>query len=340
VKEVRVEEAVGMVLAHDLTKIVPGEFKGRLFKKGHIICEADVPELLNIGKEHIFILELPAGRVHEDEAAIRLAAALRGPGVTCGGPAEGKVSLYAERDGLFCLNREAIMALNSFEEVSVATIHGNVAVQRGEQLAGTRVVPLVVPEELVSSAESLARHYAPLLEVRPFNFRTCGLVTTGSEVFNRRIEDRFTPVVLEKLSRFPSRIVRQVIVNDEKERIKSAVLELAADGAQLIIVTGGMSVDPDDRTPAAIRATGAQVVTYGTPVLPGSMLMLAYLGEVPVLGLPGCVMFNKTTVFDLILPRLFAGERLTRQDFTEMAVGGLCGNCEPCRYPRCHFGKN
>ena len=339
-KEMRVEEAVGMVLAHDLTKIVPGEFKGRLFKKGHIICEADVPELLNIGKEHIYILELPEGRVHEDEAATRLAAAIQGPGVICNEPAEGKVNLLAGRAGLFRVNKEAIMALNNFEEVSVATIHGNVAVQRGDLLAGTRVVPLVVPEEMLSEAESLAGAFAPLLEVRPYHFRTCGLVTTGSEVFNRRIEDRFTPVVLEKLSRFPSRIVRQVIVNDEKERIKSAVLELAAAGAQLVIITGGMSVDPDDRTPAAIRDTGAQVVTYGTPVLPGSMLMLAYLGEVPVLGLPGCVMFNKTTVFDLILPRLFAGERLTRQSFTEMAVGGLCGNCEPCRYPRCHFGKN
>jgi len=340
VKEVRVEEAVGMVLAHDLTKIVPGEFKGRVFKKGHVICEADVPELLNIGKEHIYILELPAGQVHEDEAATRLAAALRGPGVSCGEPAEGKVNLYAGWEGLFRLNREAIRALNNFEEVSVATIHGNVTVKAGDQLAGTRVVPLVVSEELVSAAEALAREFVPLLEVSPFRFRQVGLVTTGNEVFNRRIEDRFTPVVLEKLSGFPSRLIRQVLVNDEKERIKAAVLELAADGAQLVVVTGGMSVDPDDRTPAAIRATGAQVVTYGTPVLPGSMLMLAYLGEVPVLGLPGCVMFNKTTVFDLILPRLFAGERLTRQSFTEMAVGGLCGNCEPCHYPRCHFGKN
>lgn len=339
-KEVRVEEAVGMVLAHDLTKIVPGEFKGRLFKKGHVICEADVPQLLDIGKEHIFILELPEGWVHEDEAATRLAAALWGPGVTLGEPAEGKVNLYAGRDGLFRVNKEAIMALNNFEEVSVATIHGNVAVQRGESLAGTRVVPLVVPEKLVRAAESLAGDFAPLLEVQPYHFRQVGLVTTGSEVFSRRIEDRFTPIVLEKLSRFPSRIVRQVLVNDEKERIKNAVLELVADGAQLVIITGGMSVDPDDRTPTAIRATGAQIVTYGTPVLPGSMLMLAYLDEAPVLGLPGCVMFNKRTVFDLILPRLFAGERLTRKNFTEMAVGGLCGNCECCRYPRCHFGKN
>lgn len=339
-KEVRVEEAVGMVLVHDLTKIVPGEFKGPLFKKGRIICEADVPELLNIGKKHIFILELPEGRVHENEAATRLAAALRGRGVTCGEPAEGKVTLYAESDGLFRVNKEAIMALNNFEEVSVATIHGNVAVHGGEALAGTRVVPLVVAEELVCKAESLARDFAPLLEVQPYLFRKVGLVITGNEVFSRRIEDRFAPVVLEKLSRFPARIVRQVIVNDETERIRSAVLALVADGAQLVVITGGMSVDPDDRTPAAIRATGARVVTYGTPVLPGSMLMLAYLGEVPVLGLPGCVMFNKTTVFDLILPRLFAGEQLTRKSFTEMAVGGLCGNCEPCRYPRCHFGKS
>lgn len=339
-REVPIKEAVGMVLAHDLTKIVPGEFKGSLFKKGHVIKEQDLPELLNIGKRHIYILELDEGQLHEDDAAARLSAALCGPGMTLSLPAEGRANLCAAVDGVFRVKKEALFSINSLGDLAVATIHSYMPVIKGAQVAGIRVVPLVLDEHKISQAEALAALSAPVMEVAPYQKLTVGVVTTGSEVFHKRIADRFTPVVLEKMACFPSVLTGHRVVNDDKEMIRSAILELASLGTQMIIVTGGMSVDPDDRTPAAIRATGADIVTYGTPVLPGAMLMLAYLGNTPVLGLPGCAMYNRTTVFDLILPRLFSGERLRKQHFAEMAVGGLCANCDPCRFPHCHFGKH
>ena len=339
-REVPIEKAVGMALAHDLTKIVPGEFKGSRFKKGHIIKKQDLPELLNIGKRHIYILELAAGQLHEDDAAVRLAAALSGHGLTMSQPREGRVNLSSAADGVFRVKKDLLFRINSLDDFAVATIHSRMPVTKGTQVAGVRVVPLVVDEDKIKQAEAFANPSAPVMEIAEYQKLTVGVVTTGSEVYQQRIADQFTPVVLEKISHFPSVLLGHRLVNDDKEMIQAAILELAALGSQLIIVTGGMSVDPDDRTPAAIRSTGAEIVTYGTPVLPGSMLMLAYLGQVPVIGLPGCVMYNSTTVFDLILPRLFAGERLRKQHFAEMAVGGLCANCKPCRYPHCHFGKH
>jgi hypothetical protein len=340
VKEVRVQEAVGMVLGHDLTKIVPGEYKGCAFKKGHVIRQDDLEELLNIGKENIYIMEIKKGQLHEDDAAIRLAAALCGPGTVAGIPAEGKVTITATVAGILKVKKEAIFAMNDCRDISIATLHGNIPVSTGEQVAGTRVIPLIVGEETVAAAEAAAEKFSPVLEVTPYRHHRVGLVTTGNEVFTRRIEDRFSPIVLTKLTHFPAHVIRRILVNDERVKILAAIMRLYEMGAQMIIVTGGMSVDPDDRTPAAIRDTGAEIITYGAPVLPGSMLMLAYLGCVPVVGLPGCVMYNKATVFDLILPRLFTGEKLTKHDFTEMAVGGLCNHCEQCRYPNCRFGKN
>lgn len=339
-REVPIEKAVGMVLAHDLTKIVPGEFKGSLFKKGHIIKKHDLPELLNIGKRHIYILDLKEGQLHEDDAALRLASALCGQGMTVGKPSEGRVNLNAAADGVFRLKKDVLFRINSLDDLAVATIHSYMPVAKGTQVAGVRAVPLVVDEGKISQAEALACLSAPVMEVAAYQELTVGVVTTGSEVYHQRITDRFTPVVREKIARFPSVLLGQRVASDDKEMIKAAILELVALGSQIIIVTGGMSVDPDDRTPAAIRASGAEIVTYGTPVLPGSMLMLAYLGHVPVLGLPGCAMYNSTTVFDLILPRLFTGEKLKKEHFAEMAVGGLCANCEPCRFPHCHFGKH
>ncbi len=339
-KAVRVEEAVGMVLGHDLTKIVPGQYKGRAFKRGHIISSDDLPEMLNIGKEHVFIMEVNAGELHEDEAAVRLASALCGSNLSFVEPSEGKVNIYAAVDGLFKVKKETVYAVNYLGEVSVATIHGNTPVRKGEKVAGARVIPLVIDKAKIIAAENIAAAAAPSLQVVPYMHHRVGIITTGNEVFHRRIEDRFGPVVLQKLGGFPSCIMKHVIVQDDKEAICRNILDLYRLGAQMIFITGGMSVDPDDRTPAAIRSTGAEIITYGTPVLPGSMLMLAYLGDVPVIGLPGCVMFNKITVFDLILPRLFTAEKLARHHFTEMAVGGLCNNCDPCRYPHCSFGKN
>ena len=340
-KEVNVEAAIGMVLGHDLTKIVPGQFKGRAFKKGHVISRDDIPELLRIGKEHIYIMEVKPGQLHEDDAVLRLAQALYGPHTEHNSaPVEGKIDIVASSDGLFKIKKSAMYDITACSEISVASLHNNTPVKKGQQLAGARVVPLIIGENAVHEVEITAARYAPIMEVKPYLYHQVGIITTGSEIYTRRIEDRFTPVVMQKLSKYPSSILRHVIVNDCKEDITRVILELYHLGAQMIIVTGGMSVDPDDRTPAAIRDTGAEIITYGTPVLPGSMLMLAYLGgTMPVLGLPGCVMYNRTTVFDLVLPRLFAEERMGRRDFTEMSVGGLCGNCDDCRFPDCGFGK-
>ncbi|MEW6524671.1 MAG: molybdopterin-binding protein [Bacillota bacterium] len=337
-RQVRIEEAIGLVLGHDLTRIVPGEFKGPAFKRGHIIRREDLPKLLSMGKEHVFVMELGPGQLHEDDAVTRMASALCGPHTMPGAPAEGRVSIQATSDGLFKVDREAVHAINACGELSVATLHSNVPVKQGELLAGARVFPLVIQAEKVEAVEQLGRS-APVLQVLPYRHRQAYLIITGNEVLHGRIADGFGRVVVEKLAHFPCRIIGHTIVGDDREAICSSILAAYRDGAGLILVTGGMSVDPDDRTPGAISATGAEVVIYGTPVLPGSMLMLAYLEDVPVVGLPGCVMYNPATVFDLILPRLFTGERLTRGDFAQMAVGGLCAGCSECRYPNCRFGK-
>jgi molybdopterin biosynthesis enzyme len=164
-------------------------------------------------------------------------------------------------------------------------------------------------------------------------------VTTGSEVFHGRIPDSFGPVVTAKFEALGSRIIRQVLVSDDAAQTAAAIRGLLDEGAQMVVVTGGMSVDPDDRTPAAIRAAGARVVTYGAPVFPGAMFMLAHIGDVPVLGLPGCVMYCRTSIFDLVVPRLAAGETVTREDLVRLGHGGFCSSCPECRYPLCGFGS-
>lgn len=337
-RKVKVEEAVGMVLCHDLTKIVPGSFKGRAFKKGHIICEEDIPEMLCLGKEHIYVWECSEGFVHEDEAAERIALAVAGRGLMRSEPAEGKVKLTAAYRGLLKIDVPVVHEINALEQVILSTLHNHSPVEAGEPVGGTRVIPLVVEEEKVNCVEELANKKA-VIEVLPFQTMKVGVVTTGSEVYEGRIEDQFGPVVTKKLNNFNCPVIRQIIVPDDPQRIATAIRELVGAGAELLITTGGMSVDPDDVTPAGVKATGAELVTYGAPVLPGAMFMLAYLGDIPVLGLPGCVMYARTTIFDLVLPRVLAGERIKREELTRMGHGGFCRECEDCTYPRCALGK-
>lgn len=338
-KIVPVEESLGMVLCHDVTRIIPGEFKGPAFRRGHVVETSDIPLLLSMGKEHLRVLELKDGLIHEDEAALRLAEAAAGPGIHLVPPGEGKVDLAASWDGLLKVNTEALQAVNSDDEIMFATLHTNQRVHRGKQVGGTRIIPLVIHEERVRHAERICRSMGPLIEVRPMRSLKAGIITTGSEVYRGRIEDRFGPVVKAKLQETGCTVLGQVLVSDSAAMIVEAVHTFLRRGAQMIILTGGMSVDPDDVTPSAIRATGARVVTYGAPVLPGAMFMLAYLGDVPLLGLPGCVMYHRTSIFDLVLPRILSGEEMTRSDFIQMAHGGLCVHCEACRYPDCGFGK-
>ncbi len=333
-----VREAVGKVLLHDITRIVPDMFKGPLFRKGHIITEADVDALLDIGKEHIYVAGLKH-EVHENEAAQRIAKAAVGKHIKLSEPKEGKVGLSSKIHGLLKVNVEALDKLNAVQDVIFATLHTGRSVDDGQDLAGTRVVPLTVPEKLVTEAEKICAEHFPIIEVKPFAALDVGMVVTGSEVFHKRIQDKFGPVVEKKFNELGSRIIGKRVVSDELEMTVSAIRDLIADGAQMIAVTGGMSVDPDDLTPASIRAAGGRIVTYGAPVLPGAMFMLAYINDIPVVGLPGCVMYYRASIFDLVVPKVLAGETIERKDIIRMGHGGFCSNCRDCRYPNCSFGK-
>ena len=337
-KTVPVENAVGMVLCHDMTRIVPGETKGPAFRKGHIIAAEDIPVLLGIGKEHVYVLNLEQGHIHEDEAARRIAKAAAGPGITLSKVCEGRINFEAA-PGLLDVNVEALSRINSIEEVVLATMHDGQQITEPRAVAGTRVVPLVIDEAKIELVEAICAEYPYVVGVRPFTACNVGLVTTGSEVFHGRIKDRFGPVIHEKFSRLGSTVMGQRLTSDDPVMTRDAILAFIAEGAKMVVVTGGMSVDPDDQTPTAIRSTGARVVTYGSPTFPGVMFMIADLDGVPILGLPGCVMYYRASVFDLVVPRLLAGEEVTREDIVAMGHGGFCATCEVCRYPICPFGK-
>ncbi|MGM0882109.1 MAG: molybdopterin-binding protein [Bacillota bacterium] len=328
-KEVSVYDAIGMRLAHDLTRIIPGQFKGRLFKRGHVVTEADIPSLLDIGKEHIYIMELGADDLHEDDAAIRMAEALYGDELQLSEPHEGKVSIKSTLLGLAEVDASIVEAINGLGEIALATVKTNTVVKPGEPIAATRAIPLVVPKTKVEAVERLAAEYrhanagAAPLRVRPFRKLRVGLLTTGGEVFNGRIEDKFGPAVRSKLEAFGSEVAEQRFAPDDRQTIVKEIHFLLEQRYDMILVTGGMSVDPDDRTPGAIKASGADIVSYGTPMLPGSMLLIGYLNGVPIMGLPGCVMHDPYTSFDVLLPRILAGDIIVRDDIVSMGYGGL-----------------
>ncbi|VFU13300.1 Bifunctional molybdenum cofactor biosynthesis protein MoaC/MogA [anaerobic digester metagenome] len=292
-----------------------------------------------MGKEHIYVWEPEIDLIHEDEAALRLARHAAGPGLSWDQPNQGRVNIRATRKGLLKVQVDRLHQLNELDDVVMATLHNNRVVAKDQVVAGTRVIPLAIQRHLLEAAEEISGKPSPLITVKPFQPLWVGVVTTGSEVYSGRIQDGFCSIIRQKTAPFNARVLGQVIVPDDPHLISTQIRQLIAEGAELVMVTGGMSVDPDDVTPAGIRATGADVVSYGAPVLPGAMFMLAYLGHVPVCGLPGCVMFNKTTIFDLILPRIFAGEHLNRSDIVNLGHGGLCEECEICQYPACPFGK-
>ncbi|GAA0727699.1 molybdopterin-binding protein [Clostridium malenominatum] len=336
-KKIRVEEAVGSILCHDITKIIPGEFKGIGFKKGHVIREEDIPNLLALGKDHIYVWEKKEGIIHENEAALRIKELVAGEGLNFSDIKEGKIDFIAAEDGLLKINKEELCKFNSFGEMVLVTVHNNTPVKKGQKVAGTRIIPLIIEEEKILKAESTI--VENIVKVVPIVGKKVGIVTTGNEVYHGRIKDAFGPVVMKKVEEYNCHVLGQTILPDHAEEITEAIKEWIDKGAEMVICTGGMSVDPDDLTPAAIKATGAEVVTYGAPVLPGSMLLVSYYGDIPILGLPGCVMYNKRTVFDLVLPRILSGEKLTLEGMVQYGHGGLCLDCEVCTFPKCSFGK-
>ncbi len=338
-KVVKTEESIGMVLGHDITEIVPGAFKGVAFKKGHVIKDEDIERLLRIGKEHIYVFELKENEIHEDDAAITLGKIVCGDGIYFTEPSEGKINILAKHKGLLKIDRDLLDEINDLGEICLATIHGNRTIDKDALVGGCRVIPLMVDKSKIETASNILKNKPPLLEVKPFKNLKTAIIVSGSEVYKGRIEDKFGPVVENKIKDFGSDVIYKTIVPDELETIRDKVLECKDMGAELIIVTGGMSVDPDDKTPGAIKATGADLITYGTPVLPGAMLLFAYLDDIPVFGLPGCVMFAHTTAFDILLPRVFAGEKIVRRDITRLGYGGQCIKCDVCKFPDCYFGK-
>lgn len=338
-KLIRTEDAVGHVLCHDMTQIIRDQYKDARFRKGHIVTEEDIPVLLSMGKEHLYVWEMNENMVHENDAAERLLALCGQENMARSEVKEGKIELKAACDGLFRVDSRRLVAVNSLEEIMIATRRGNTAVKKGDKLAGMRVIPLVIEEEKLKAAEAAAGE-EPLLELLPYVKKTAAIIATGSEVKKGLIQDTFTPVVRDKLAAYGIETISITYSGDGVDNVAGAIADARNTGADMILCTGGMSVDPDDNTPGGIKQSGARIVTYGAPVLPGAMFLLGYFEDgTPIMGLPGCVMYAGATIFDLALPRIAAGVEMTKADFAVMGEGGLCLGCKPCRWPNCPFGK-
>lgn len=337
-KVIKTEDAIGHVLCQDMTQIIPGKYKDARFRKGHIVTKEDIPILLSMGKENLYVWEMKEGILHENDAALRMCNMCISDGMVKSEVKEGKIEITASEEGLFVVDTNRLNQINSIDELMIATIHGNTLVKPGDKLCGTRVIPLVIEEEKIKQAETITNG-KPILSLLPLKLKKAGIITTGSEVFHGRIEDSFTPVVKKKLAEVHIETVKHILLDDGIDNIVAAIDEMKSSGVDVIICTGGMSVDPDDNTPGAIKKAGAEIVTYGAPVLPGAMFLLGYLGECPIMGLPGCVMYAKATIFDMVLPRIAAGIKMTKKDFVEMGEGGLCLGCKECHFPNCGYGK-
>ena len=341
-KLMKTTEAVGQMLCHDITQIIKDVSKGPVFRKGHIITEEDVPVLLSVGKDHIYVWEVNENMLHEDEAAEVLYAMSASEHMHPSEIKEGKVELIADCAGILKIDRDRLRTVNALGEMMIASRHGNFAVKKGDKIAGTRVIPLIIEKEKMERVKTAVAG-APIFRILPFVHKKVGIVTTGNEVYYGRIQDTFTPVIREKLAEFDTEVIGQKLSSDDPEMEIRCIREFLEMGADMVLCTGGMSVDPDDKTPYAIRETADEVITYGAPVLPGAMFMLAYKNDgdrkIPICGLPGCVMYAKRTIFDLVLPRIMADEVLTAEDFSVLGEGGFCLNCPVCTFPNCGFGK-
>jgi molybdenum cofactor synthesis domain-containing protein len=335
--KINVRDAVGRQLCHDITEMNEN-FKGVAFKRGHVIQECDIEHMMRIGKQHIFVWEENAGEIHEDDCARRMAAMAPVEGAHYTEPAEGKVLLISDQRGMFRVNRKLLNRINSIGDITICTLPDHYPVETGARLASMRIVPLVTKEEQIIEAERLCAQET-LLDLRPYQYRKVGVIITGSEVYHGRISDMFGPVIRAKLEQYPSEIINVCLCDDNTEEIVEAAKKCLENGADFLIFTGGMSVDPDDLTPAAIRKLGADIVSYGVPSQPGNMTLVAYLQDIPILGVPGAAIKLPTTVLDVLLPQIFSGDRITAEELIGLADGGLCQMCRVCHWPNCSFGR-
>jgi hypothetical protein len=340
IKTIKLEEAIGTELAHDITEIRPGEFKGPAFRKGHTVCQDDICRMQRLGKNHLYVIDLEADEIHENEAAAILAGALAGEGVTWeNNPREGKINLYADRDGLLQVGVQALAAFNLVDEVMCATLHNHTMVKKGELIGATRAIPLIMKRVAIERAAVIARQHGAVLAVLPLAHARAGLVITGNEVYHGLIQDRFAPTLTAKIAALGSEVAALEFAPDDAEAIARAIRAHLERGCDLLLLSGGMSVDPDDVTRYGIRLAGATEMHYGAAVLPGAMFLVAYLGEVPLLGVPACALHHRITALDLVLPRILAGEHIGKTELAFLGHGGLCRDCPECSYPHCSFGK-
>lgn len=336
-KKINVEDAVGLTLCHDITAMRDG-FKGAAFKRGHVILEEDVEKLLDLGKRTVFIWEENAGEIHEEDCAIRMAAMAPVEGAHYTAPSEGKVLLMAEQRGMFRVNTELLRKINLIGDITISTLPDHYPVEPGARLASMRIVPLVTQEKQIIQAEKLCEK-EKLLDLIPYQYKKVGVIITGSEIYTGRIQDKFEPVVREKLSHYPCEILGVSICDDNLEMIVDIANSYLHQGADFLIFTGGMSVDPDDLTPTAIKQIGANIITHGIPAQPGNMTLVAYLNNTAILGVPGAAISLPTTMFDVLLPQIFTGEIFTKEDLIRLGDGGLCQMCKTCHFPNCTFGR-
>jgi hypothetical protein len=338
-KQIKTTEAVGQVLCHDMTQIIRGVTKDARFRKGHIVTEEDIPVLLSMGKENLYVWEKNENMLHEDEAAEYLRYMCTGKNISAGTPKEGKIELTAECDGMLWVDVPKLLEVNSLGNMMIATRHSYIPVKKGAKLAATRIIPLVIEKEKMEHAKKIAGE-TPIIEVIPYQLKTAGLIITGNEVKKGIIKDTFSDVIIDKLKKYGIKVVDHIYPGDDDQAISDGIISMKEKGLDMILCTGGMSVDPDDKTPGAIKATGVDIISYGAPVLPGAMFLVAYFEDgTPVMGLPGCVMYASSTIFDIMLPRIAAGIKVKKEDLYVLGHGGLCLECDVCRYPDCSFGK-
>lgn len=344
---VPLEEAVGKNAAHDMTQIIPGEFKGAVISAGQIVSAGDMCRLQQMGRFNVAVLDggSPgkdwggAGWVHENDAAEAFAQRMAGPGISYGlPPKEGKINFRAETDGLFCVDVDKLYAFNMIPEIMLATRQDATLVGAGSEVAGTRAIPLFISQDRLSRALAVLGDNH-LLSVRPLRRGKVGILVTGTEVFNGLIKDRFAPLISAKVEALGCEVVKSVIVPDDTKSILDGVAAIEAAGADLLVTTGGLSVDPDDLTRSALVTAGLSDILHGVPVLPGAMSLVGRLRAMRVIGVPACALYFKTTLFDSLLPRLLANREITRPELARMGEGGFCMNCKVCTYPKCFFMK-
>jgi len=336
---IKTTEAEGHVICHDIVQIIKGVKKDTIFRKGHVVCKEDIPVLLSVGKDNLYVWEKDDTMYHEDEAAQILYDMCKNDFMKPSEVKEGKIDIIADADGYFKVDIGRLLEVNSLGEMMIATRHSGFPVKKGDKLAGTRIIPLIIEKVKMEKAK-LTAGTKPLLEIKPFLHKKVGIITTGNEVLYGRIKDTFGPVIREKLAEYDVDVIGQRIIGDNPRDISDGINEFLSEGANMVICTGGMSVDPDDTTPTAIKDAGAKIISYGAPVLPGAMFLMAYTKEnIPIMGLPGCVMYSKRTIFDLVLPRVMSDEPVTKEWLSSLGHGGLCLACEICTFPNCGFGK-